>query len=832
MPESDKPAEQEDKSDVPVMGGEPLGEQEAREFPLPDRIPVLPTRQFVLYPHLVLPAVLSSERDIKLVNEVAIKDRLIACVAQSDTEAEVPTPDQLHRVGCAAGVLKMLKFPDDSTRLILQGLSRIRVKKFVQTEPYLVAEVERIESAVEESEQLQAMRLSLVDQFQTLVGLSQNLPDELKVAVLNIDDPGRLVDVVSSALNLELGQRQRVLETLDVGERIKFVLGLLSRELHMLELSEKIQKSVKSDMEKGQRDFLLRQQLKAIQEELGEGDPQAAEIKELREALTKAKLPEEAHKEAERELDRLSRMNPAAAEYTVARTYLDWILALPWNAATRDKLNVARAEKVLDADHYGLEKVKQRVVEYIAVRKLKKDMRGPILCFVGPPGTGKTSLGRSIARALGRKFVRISLGGVRDEAEIRGHRRTYVGALPGRIIQGLRKAGRNNPVFMLDEVDKLGADFRGDPSSALLEVLDPEQNFSFSDHYLDVAFDLSKVMFITTANVLDTIPGPLRDRMEVLELPGYTVREKLAIARKYLIPRQLEQHGLTSRSLALSDEVLHSLIRDYTREAGLRNLEREIASLCRKVATHKAREGRKFRKRVIRPEDLVEMLGPARFIPEVAERVSEPGVATGLAWTPSGGEILFVEATRMAGSGRLTLTGHLGEVMKESAQAAMSYVRAHAKDIGLDPKQFSKLDVHVHVPTGAIPKDGPSAGVTLVMALVSMFTGRPVRSNVAMTGEMTLRGRVLPVGGIKEKVLAARRAGIDTVLMPAQNEKDLIEIKDEAREGMEFVLVDRIEEMVPVVFEGPSKPKASKKSARRSKSGKGTAPGDRRAAKT
>jgi len=802
MSENEKPPAPQVEQRGPVVGGEPLGEQEAREFPLPRLLPVLPARQFVMYPHLILPAVVTTPRDIRLVNDVVIKDRLVASVAQTDPEAEDVGPDQIYPVGCATAVLKMLKFPDDTTRLLLQGLSRIRILRFVQTEPYLVAEVERLETVAVESDELEAMRRTLVEQFQKVVALSQNLPDDLRVAVLNIEDKSRLVDVVSSALSLDLAQRQEVLATPDLRERFRLVLARLARELQMLELTNKIQSSVKTEMEKGQRDFFLRQQLKAIQQELGEADPHAAEIQELRERLAKADLPDEARKEAERELDRLGRMNPAAAEYTVARTYLDWVIALPWSVSTTDRLDVKRAEAVLNADHYDLEKVKQRILEYIAVGRLKKNMRGPILCFVGPPGTGKTSLGHSIARALGRKFVRISLGGVRDEAEIRGHRRTYVGALPGRIIQGLRKAGANNPVFMLDEVDKLGADFRGDPSSALLEVLDPEQNSTFTDHYLDVAFDLSRVMFIATANVLDTIPPALRDRMEVLELPGYTEEEKLQIARKYLVPRQLEAHGLKKRHVEFPDAVLLRLTRDYTREAGLRNLDREIAALCRRVATDKVREGRCFAKRTLAAQDLQDMLGPARFIPEVAERTAEPGVATGLAWTPAGGDIIFIEATRMAGTGNLTLTGHLGKVMQESAQAAMSYVRAHAEEIGLDPRSFGKTDVHLHVPAGALPKDGPSAGVTMAVALVSMFTGRPVRSNVAMSGEITLRGRVLPVGGVKEKVLAARRAGIDTVVLPAQNEKDMADVPEEARKGMRFHFVERVEDMAPLVFDG------------------------------
>ncbi|HJO47867.1 MAG TPA: endopeptidase La, partial [Candidatus Scalindua sp.] len=570
-------------------------------------------------------------------------------------------------------------------------------------------------------------------------------------------------------------------------------------EMQVLELAGKIQTQVKSEMDKGQREYYLRQQLKAIQEELGEGDDQAAEVKELRKKLKQAKLPEEAQKEADRELSRLSRMHPSSAEYTVARTYLDWVIALPWSKSTKDNLNISSAHKVLDTDHYDLKKVKERILEYLAVRKLKEDMKGPILCFVGPPGTGKTSLGKSIARAMGREFVRMSLGGIRDEAEIRGHRRTYVGALPGRIIQGLRKASSNNPVYMLDEIDKLVTDFHGDPSSALLEVLDPEQNFSFSDHYLDVPFDLSKVMFITTANILDTIPHALRDRMEVLDLPGYTTEEKLEIAKQYLIPKQFEAHGLKDNNLKIADSAVNVIISDYTKEAGLRNLEREIGTVCRKVAKEVASGKTKPVK--ANAKNVNDFLGPIKFFSEIAEKAVEPGVATGLAWTQAGGEILFIESTKMPGKGKLTLTGQLGNIMKESAQAALSYVRAKAKTLGLSLKDFSKYDYHIHVPAGAIPKDGPSAGVTMAISLITLFKSISAKSRVAMTGEITLRGRVLPVGGIKEKVLAAKRAGITTVILPKKNEKDLVDVPEKAKKGLSFKLVERVDEILPIVFE-------------------------------
>ena len=790
---------------------EPLSEKAAEQIALPEELPVLPLREMVLYPQVVLPLVVTSERAKRLVNDVALRDRLLAVAAQKKAEVEQPRPADLYRVGCAVKVLRIMKFPDDSVRMLVQGLARIGLNRFTQTDPYLVVRAERLESHYEDSLECQATARSVVDQFQTMVSLSQHLPEELKIAVMNIEDFGRLADMVASALNLSIKERQSVLEALDVAERLRKLNGFLSRELQMLELSTKIQSQVKGELEKTQRDYLLRQQIRALQEELGEGDERSVEIKELRGKLKKIKLPDEARQEAERELDRLARMPPAAAEYTVARTYLDWIMALPWNKSTRDRLDIKAAEKVLDEDHYDLTKIKQRIIEYLAVRKLKKDTKGPILCFVGPPGTGKTSLGRSIARTMGRKFVRISLGGVRDEAEIRGHRRTYVGALPGRIIQGLRKAGSDNPVFMLDEIDKVGADFRGDPAAALLEVLDPEQNCSFSDHYLDVPFDLSKVMFITTANVLDTVPPALRDRMETLELAGYTDEEKLSIARQFLIPRQLEAHGLTTGNLTICDDAILALIRDYTREAGLRNLEREIANICRKVAADVARSGRRRRgARKVTRKDVAELIGPEKFYPEAAERTADPGVATGLAWTQAGGAILFVESSRMPGTGRLVLTGSLGDVMKESAQAALTYVRSRASAFGLRPDGFKGQDVHIHVPAGAIPKDGPSAGVTIAMSLVSLYTGAPVRPNVAMTGEITLRGRVLPVGGIKEKVLAAHRAGIKTVIMPKQNKKDLDDLPDSARRGMTFHFVEKVEEVVPVALAGSKQGRGKK----------------------
>ena len=779
------------------MGSSPLGEKETERLVLPPQLPVLPVKGLVLYPQVVLPVAVTEPRDVKLVNDVVLGNRLMAMVTVKDESVEHPGPEHLYGVGCAVGLLKMMKFPDESTRLLVQGISRVRIESYTATAPYLTAQVVRIESVLNDSIELRALARSVVEQFQKLVDLSPHMPDELKLMAMNIDDLSRLADVISSTLNLTVPQRQELLETLDVAERLRKVNAFLSRELQTAELSTKITSQVKSEMDKDQREFILRRQIKAIQEELGENDAQGAEIAELAKRIKEMKLPKEAAQEVERELGRLRNMPPQASEYHVARTYIEWVLSLPWNTSTPDKLDIVRAERILNADHYDLERVKQRIIEYLAVRKLKPDTRGPILCFAGPPGVGKTSLGRSIARALGRKFVRISLGGVRDEAEIRGHRRTYVGALPGRIIQGLRKAESNNPVFMLDEIDKLGADFRGDPSAALLEVLDPEQNNSFSDHYLDVPFDLSRVMFITTANVLDTIPPALRDRMEVLELPGYTLEEKISIARRYLIPRQLESNGLKSGDITFSDAVLRAIISGYTREAGLRNLEREIATLCRKHAAVVARGRRRRKSHVMTLARLLKMLGPTKFEPEAAERDSAPGVATGLAWTPSGGDILFIEVTRYAGSGRLILTGQLGDVMKESAQAALSFIRSRMDQLRIADIDLSKVDLHVHIPAGAIPKDGPSAGVTLTLAMISLLTGRAVRPDVAMTGEITLRGRVLPVGGIKEKVLAARRAGIRLVIMPKRNRKDLTEVPAPAKKGLEFRFVETVDQILP-----------------------------------
>lgn len=766
---------------------------------IPDQIPILPLRGTVLYPELILPIMVGRKRSVKLIDDAMEKDRIIGVVTQKRSETEDPREDELHRIGVGALILRMIREMDGSQRVIVQGLSRIRIEQFAQKDPYYVAKVEVIDESSAQGVEVEALMMNLKNLFQKAVDLAPYLTNEMGQMVSNIKSPGILADLIASNLNIPTAEKQNILDTLNVTDRLNKVHILLNKEVQVLELGNKIQSQVKEDIDKTQREYYLREQLKAIKKELGEMDEHTAEIKELQDRIAKANMPEEALKAANKELDRLAKIPPASAEYTVARTYLDWLIDLPWSLGTRDNLDIKNAKKILDEDHYNLDKVKKRILEYLAVRKLKSDMKGPILCFVGPPGVGKTSLGKSIARAMDRKFMRISLGGVRDEAEIRGHRRTYVGALPGRIIQGIKKAGSNNPVFMIDEVDKIGMDFRGDPSSALLEVLDPEQNYSFSDHYIDIAFDLSKVMFITTANILETIPPALRDRMEVLELPGYSEEEKMMIARNFLIPRQLNEHGLTENYLEFKENAISSIINSYAREAGVRNLEREIASVCRGVAKEVA-EGKK-EKVMVGSETLHRFLGPVKFFPEVAERTAEPGVATGLAWTPTGGDIIFIEATQMKGEKGLTLTGQLGDVMKESAQAALSYVRARAKDLGIKEDFFGKTDIHIHVPAGATPKDGPSAGLTIFIALTSLLRGRPVRSDVAMTGEITLRGLILPVGGIKEKALAARRAGISVIILPQKNEKDLEEIPESIKKEMEFKFVSRMDEVIPLALE-------------------------------
>jgi ATP-dependent Lon protease len=691
---------------------------------------------------------------------------------------------------------------DGSQRIVVQGLARFKLVEFTQREPHFRARILPIFEEYQKDIEIDAMYINLKNLYKKAVEIAPYLSSELSQIATKIENPGNLADLVASTINISVAERQEVLEKIDLKERLKKVTVMLNRELETLELSSKIQSHIKEGIDKTQREYYLREQLKAIQKELGETDERYTEIDELRRKMVEANMPPDVQKVTEKELDRLSKMSSMSAEYTVARTYLDWLVDLPWSYSTEDNLNIKDARRILNEDHYDLEKVKKRILEYLAVRKLKTDMRGPILCFVGPPGVGKTSLGKSIARALGRKFMRISLGGIRDEAEIRGHRRTYVGALPGRVIQGIKKAGSNNPVFMLDEVDKIGMDFRGDPSSALLEVLDPEQNFSFSDHYLEVAFDLSKVMFIATANILDPVPPALKDRMEVLELPGYTEEEKIMIAREFLIPKELGEHGLTADLVEFEEEALQIIVRSYTREAGVRNLEREIAAVCRAIAQEVA-EG-KTEKTVVKGEDVRKYLGPIKHYSEVAERTKYAGVATGLAWTPTGGDIIFIEATKMKGKGNPPLlTGQLGDVMKESAQAAWSYIRSKAQDFNIPDEVFEKQDVHVHVPQGAIPKDGPSAGITMLVALVSLLTDRPVRNDVAMTGEITLRGLVLPIGGVKEKVLAARRAGITNVILPKMNEKDLEEVPESIKQTMHFKFIERVDEAIDACM-GPT----------------------------
>ena len=765
---------------------------------VPNELPILPLRGTVLYPDLILPIMVGRKKSVKLIDDAMDTDRIIGVMTQKRSEIEDPKENDLYSVGVAALILRMIRELDGSQRVIVQGISRIKIKEYIQKEPYFKVRSETVEEVYLQGVEVDALMMNLKNLFQRAVELAPYLTSELGTMVSNIKSPSILADLIASNLNLSTTEKQGILETFDIRERLTRVHLFLNKEVQVLELGNKIQSQVKEDMDRTQREYYLREQLKAIKKELGELDEHSTEVKELREKIKKAKLPPEALAAAEKELDRLAKIPPASAEYTVARTYLDWLAELPWSETTEDNLDIDNAQKTLDEDHYDLEKVKKRILEYLAVRKLKADMKGPILCFVGPPGVGKTSLGKSIARAMGRKFIRISLGGVRDEAEIRGHRRTYVGALPGRIVQGIKKAGSNNPIFMLDEVDKIGMDFRGDPSSALLEVLDPEQNFSFSDHYIDVTFDLLKVMFITTANVLDTIPPALRDRMETLELPGYSEDQKMMIAKEFLIPKQIKEHGLTLDFIEFQDEALQMIINSYTREAGVRNLEREIAAICRGVAKDVARGITD--KVSIAPELLHKFLGPVKFFPEVAERTSDPGVATGLAWTPTGGDIIFVEATKMRGEKGLTLTGQLGDVMKESAQAALAYVRSKTKELGIEEDFFEKHDIHIHVPAGAIPKDGPSAGITMYVALTSLLTNKPVRNDVAMTGEITLRGLVLPVGGIKEKVLAGMRAGIKTIILPKKNEKDLEEIPERIRNQMDFKFIQRMDEAIELAL--------------------------------
>jgi len=785
-----------------------LGLNEKSEMPqrvssrsLPETLPVLGLSDIVIFPGAVVPLLVETGPSLKLIDDLVAGDRLLAAVLQRNPDVAEPGPADLHSVGCVSRLNKMVKFPDGTVRVLVEGLWRIRVDKFSPPAPYLRASFELLRDETEDSVELQAMLRNAHKQFEEIAKISSSLSEQVKIAALNTEHPGHFAYLIAANLGLPLAEKQKLLETIPVRERLQKLLPLLNREQEVLTLSSKIQNDVASSIAKTQRDFFLREQLRAIQRELGDADPNANEIKTLREKVEQTPMPDEARKAARLELERMQQTSPAAAEYGVSRNYLDWILNLPWETTTEDKLDLKTAEKILDEQHFGLDKIKERLLEFLAVLKRRKQIKGPILCFVGPPGVGKTSLGKSIADALGRKFARISLGGMRDEAEIRGHRRTYVGALPGRIIQTLRRIESCNPVILLDELDKVGADFRGDPASALLEVLDPAQNSTFTDHYLDLPFDLSRVLFITTANWLEPIHPALRDRLEVIELPSYTESEKLQIARRYLVPRQIEEHGLTNKDVKISDTLLRALIRGYTREAGVRQLEREIAALIRKATRKIVSKNGAAETVKLNVKELESYLGHAKFVSETAEKISEFGIATGLAWTPVGGDVLFIEATRMRGRGGLLLTGSLGEVMKESAQTAVSYLRSQAKKLDLDLDDYSKHDLHIHVPAGATPKDGPSAGVTLVAALASLLSKRRVRSDTAMTGEISLRGRVMRVGGIKEKVMAAARFGVKQVILPEGNKPDWLDVPAEVRAKLKVHFVKQISEVLPLALE-------------------------------
>ena len=762
---------------------------------IPKKLPLLPIRDIVVFPYMVLPLFVGREMSIKAI-EVALEgNRMIFLTSQKDINVENPAPSDLYSMGTVGVIMRMLKLPDGRIKILVQGVARAKTVKFVQKEPYYQVEIKSFpEVALDVNLETEALMRNVKEQIEKLVSFGKVILPDIMVVIENVEDPGKLADLAVANMGLKVEQAQELLEVTDPIQRIKRINDALGKEIELLSVQQKIQADVRGEIDKTQREYFLREQLKAIQRELGETDDRSEDIRELRDKIKEAKMPEKAFKEAEKQLRRLERMHPDAAEASMTRTYIEWLAELPWSKATKDNLDLKAAHKVLEEDHYDLEKIKERILEYLSVRKLKDKMKGPILCFVGPPGVGKTSLGKSIARALGREFVRISLGGIRDEAEIRGHRRTYVGALPGRMIQGIKTAGYNNPVFMLDEIDKIGADFRGDPAAALLEVLDPEQNNTFSDHYIGLPFDLSNVMFITTANMTDPIPSPLKDRMELIYLSGYTEQEKLGIAKSYLIPRQLKEHGITGKHIEIPDTTVLEIIAQYTREAGVRNLEREIGHLCRKVA-RKVAEG-ETGKYSIEPGGLHKFLGVPKHLPEVEREKDEIGVVTGLAWTETGGDILYIEATTVRGKGTLTLTGHLGDVMKESAHAALTYVRSRAKVLGIKDDFLGKTDIHIHVPAGAIPKDGPSAGVTMATALASVFTNAPVRKDLAMTGEVTLRGRVLPIGGLKEKTLAAKRAGIRTIIIPKQNEKDLDDIPKNVRKEMKFILADTLDEVI------------------------------------
>lgn len=778
---------------------EPL-EQDIGQVDIPDKLPLLPVRDIVIFPYMLLPLFVGREMSIKAIEAALASNRLIYLVAQKVLEVENPTPQDIYKVGTIGLITRMLKLPDGRIKILVQGLSKAKTLKYMQKEPYYTVEIEKMQEpkVTEISLEVEALMRNVKEQLEKMVTLGKVLLPDIMVIIENIEDPGRLSDIITSNLGLKVEVAQEVLEIVHPVQRLKKVSEILTKELEVLMMQQKILTEAKGEIDKTQREYFLREQLKAIQKELGDLDERQEEINDFRKRIEEVKMPEKVQKDMDKQLKRLEKMHPDSAEASTVRTYLEWMVELPWSKSTKDNLDIKMASRVLNEDHYDLEKVKERILEYLSVRKLKEKMKGPILCFVGPPGVGKTSLGKSIARALGREFVRISLGGIRDEAEIRGHRRTYVGALPGRIIQGIKQAGTNNPVFMMDEIDKVGMDFRGDPSAALLEVLDPEQNNAFSDHYLGVPFDLSNVMFITTANLTDPILPPLKDRMEIIHLSGYTEEEKRGIARNFLIPRQLEEHGIKEKNARISNETLKRIIAEYTREAGVRNLEREIANILRKVAKQIA-EGKAKRFRIA-PNNLHKYLGPPKYLPESEQEKDEMGVATGLAWTETGGDIIYIEASIMKGKGNITLTGQLGDVMKESAQAALSYVRARAKTLGINVDMFSKYDIHIHVPAGAIPKDGPSAGITMGTAVASIFMGIPVNHKLAMTGEITLQGRVLPIGGLKEKILAARRTGIREVILPKRNEKDLEDIPKNIRKEMKFHLVEKMDEVLIVAL--------------------------------
>jgi ATP-dependent Lon protease len=781
---------------------------EQQQITIPDVLPVLPLPDVVMFPYMIAPLFVNRERSAKAVDQALAENRMILLVAQKNPNVDEPKAEDLHNFGTVSVIMRMLKLPDGRVRILVQGFSRAHVESYNESNTYITAKVQpKTETQVTPiTPEIEALIRNVKSTLEKMVSLGKNISTDLVTIASNLDEPGRLADLVASNLDLKVDKAQEVLEAIDPIDRLRRVHQLMAKETEVLEIQNDINTQARGEMDKSQREFYLRQQMKAIQQELGEGNELQEEIEQYRTKIKKAKMPKEVAEEADRQVGRLERMHPDAAETATLRNYLDWMVGLPWAKSTKDNLDLKKAQKILDEDHYGLEKIKERIIEHLAVRKLKKDSKGPILCFVGPPGVGKTSLGKSIAKALGRKFVRMSLGGVHDEAEIRGHRRTYVGAMPGRIIQSIAQGGTNNPVFMMDEVDKIGADFRGDPSSALLEVLDPEQNFAFRDNYLGVPFDLSNVMFVTTANMLDPIQPAFRDRMEIIQLSGYTEEEKVEIAKRHLIPKQIEEHGLKKTQIQFTDDGIRAMINQYTQEAGLRNLEREIASVCRKVAKHVATGEKNVRK--IHTDNLDQFLGRPKIFQEELLKRDQVGVATGLAWTPVGGDVLFVEATSMRGRGALTLTGQLGDVMKESAHAALSYARSHAKDFGIKEDFFGKHDIHVHVPEGAIPKDGPSAGVTMATAILSLLTGKAVHRKIAMTGEITLRGEVLPVGGIKEKVLAARRAKIDTVILPSLNKRDLEDVNETIRKEMNFVFVDDVKSVFKAaLLEGKKSPK-------------------------